>query len=121
MNLEAIKTISYRFMKEEYPHEAPYFPIAWDIFSEFETTGSQSIMNFKGPRVRLNGESSVMAPRILRAYYILFFTYEEDIYTVNDDETTRSSMVHLLSEKEFTNQFSEKIIDFLFKERASLS
>lgn len=119
MNLEDVKQISLRFMEEHYPHEAPYFHIAWDIFEELDSTESDSIMNFKGPRVRLNGNGTVMAPRIIRAYYILFKTYGEDIYTLENTHTTRSAMSRILTEKEFTLHFSERIIEFFFIERPS--
>jgi hypothetical protein len=118
MNLEEVKNISYHFMEKEYPHEAPYFHIAWDIFQDFQTTAPDSIVNLKRPMVRLNGDSTVMAPRVIQAYYILFLTYGENIHAMKESEEIGSAMVAVLSKKGISSQFSEKIVDFLFESRA---
>lgn len=119
MKLDKVKDISYRFMEKEYPHEAPYFHLAWEIFQGFLTGEPDSIVNLKPPQVRLNGDSTVMAPRVIQAYYILFLTYGEEIHALEESEEIRSMLMNILSEKGISSSISEKIIDFLFESRRS--
>jgi hypothetical protein len=52
MNLDRIYISAKKFMEKEYPDEAPYFDIAWEIFEEIihEDTGED--LDMKGPVVR---------------------------------------------------------------------
>ena len=52
MKKEKVYTYSKKFMEKEYPDEAPYFDIAWEIFEEIIHEGTGENLDLKGPLVR---------------------------------------------------------------------
>jgi hypothetical protein len=52
MTLDNVHTYAKRFMEKEYPDEAPYFDIAWEIFEEIVQGNRNVTQDLKEPIVR---------------------------------------------------------------------
>ena len=50
--MEKVKTYSEKFMEKEYPDEAPYFHIAWEMFEEVLQDTEGHSPDLKGPLAR---------------------------------------------------------------------
>ncbi len=114
--LDQVKRYSEEFIEGEYPDEAPYFPIAWDNFKEIlQDSGDDLVL--KGPIVRdlrrAGGGDTVMAPMVIRAFYILL-TMVKGMES-EDIRTCKQEMLNLLSQNKFPLDFSMGIVDFLVK------
>ena len=113
MNLERIYISAKEFMEKEYPDEAPYFDIAWEIFEEIIHEGTGEDLDLKGPVVRLEGNDTIMAPMVIRAFYILHTKRGES--EPGDLTLFKSSMMEILSKSKFSTEFSGKVVDFFLE------
>ncbi len=111
--IDSIYTYSQKFMEKEYPDEAPYFDIAWEIFEEILRGGkdSSNTLDLKGPMVRLEGGDTIMAPLVIKAFYTLFRELGEEIESGKPG--ILASAKQILSEHKFPSEFSEKALDFI--------
>lgn len=123
--LEQIRHYAEEFVEREFPDEAPYFDIAWETFTEtLQSTGciglkGLTIKDLRGPTVRdlkrctgLEKDSTIMAPRVIRAFHILCNTWQR--MELDDSENCKQEMVQILSQK-FSLDFSLKIVDFFME------
>ena len=123
--LDRVKRYAEEFVEREYPDEAPYFDIAWETFEE-AIQGSKiglkglTVKDLRGPTVRnlqrlnLEGDSTIMAPRVIRAFHILFTTVQR--MGPDGSENLKQEMVQILSQK-FSLELSLKIVDFFMENR----
>lgn len=65
---------------------------------------------------RFEGDDTIMAPHVIRAFCIAFSQLEEEINS-NDPEKLRSSILELLSEHKFSPELSTKLVDFILEHR----
>ncbi len=114
MNLNKVRTYAEEFMKREYPDEAPYFHIAWEIFEEVLQENEDELPDLKGPIVRFEGEDTIAAPQVIRAFHTIFSKLEKEIESSTGD--LRSLVRDLLIENKFSSEFSSKIADFFLKQ-----
>ena len=113
MNMDKVKIYAEKFMEKEYRDEAPYFHIAWDIFKEICETENIDL-DLKGPVVRFEGEDTIMAPTVIRAFYTLFSEAGDKIKTL-EDAALESLIMEVLSRNKFSSEFSRKIADFVLE------
>lgn len=123
--MDRVKQYAEEFVEREYPDEAPYFDVAWETFEE-AIQGSKiglkglTIKDIRGPTVRnlqrlkLEGDGTIMAPRVIRAFHILFTTMQRR--GPDDSESLKQDMVQILSQK-FSLEFSMRIVDFFMENR----
>ncbi len=123
--LDRVKRYAEEFVEKEYPDEAPYFDIAWETFEE-AIQGSKislkglTVKDLRGPTVRnlqrlnLEGDSTIMAPRVIRAFHILFTA--EQRMGPDGSENLKQEMVQILSQK-FSLELSLKIVDFFMENK----
>lgn len=52
MKMDKIYNLAKEFMEKEYPDEAPYFDIAWEIFEEIMKSDEGEDLGLKGPLAR---------------------------------------------------------------------
>ena len=120
MHLDKVRLYSGEFMKTEYPDEASYFHIAWEIFEGVLQDEAERTLSLKGPIVRsvarFEEDETVMAPQVIRAFSILFSELGDEINTA-DAVQLRSLMMDLLFENRFSSEFSMKVVDFVLKKR----
>lgn len=120
MYLDKVRVYSREFMKTEYPDEASYFHIAWEIFEGVLQDDVESTVSLRGPIVRsvqrLEEDEAVMAPQVIRAFSILFSELGDEIHLA-DAARLRSLMMDLLFENQFSSEFSMKVVDFVLKKR----
>ncbi len=114
MNLDKVYSYAKTFMEKEYPDEALYFDIAWEIFEEIVQGERCKNLDLKGPIVRFEGDDTIMAPVAIRAFYTLYSELGDKIES-SDDVTLRSSVMEVLSQKKFSPEFITKIVDFILK------
>ncbi|MBU7017339.1 MAG: hypothetical protein HXS44_07500 [Theionarchaea archaeon] len=126
--LDQVKQYAEEFMQRKYPDEAPYFHTAWNRFRrvllEKEDNGltiTDARWELEGPSVRglegfpsSLGDSTIVAPRVLHAFHILF-TRSERMERENED--VKREMVQLLSENKFSLEFSMEIVTFFLEKR----
>ncbi|MBU7024399.1 MAG: hypothetical protein HXS40_09565 [Theionarchaea archaeon] len=127
-----VRWYALEFLKRQYPDEVPYFDIAWKSFAEAIQSGSQggaggnkglTVEDLKRPIVRdgrklyamREGDSTIMAPRIIQAFHILF-TENERIKSGNN-ETLKQEILNLLTENRFSFDFSVEITNFFLARR----
>ena len=126
--MDQVKHFAEEFMEKEYPDEAPYFHIAWDNFekalqnSKIEPGEEPLVWDLKGPLVRdlegpvrLEGDDTIMAPLVIRAFHLLF-TMIQGI-ELEPSENLKQKMLQLLSQKKFSLEFSMEIVDFFVEKR----
>lgn len=120
--MDQIKRYAEKFMEKEYPDEAPYFPIAWDTFKRVlrdktDDLGLKrpTVRDLEGPSVVLEGDDTIMAPMVIRAFHILF-TVAQRMESENP-ETLKQEMLQLLSQNRFSLEFSMEIVDFFMENR----
>lgn len=128
--MDQIRCCAKEFVEREYPDEAPYFDIAWEIFKEALNDTKKSgpnrgltIADLKRPTVRdmkrapinLGENGTIMAPRVIRAFHILF-TMKWRMRPENG-ESLKQEILQLLSQKKFSPELSMKIVDFFMENR----
>ena len=113
--MDKVKEYAEEFMEKEYSDEAPYFHIAWEIFEEVLQDTEGHTPDLKGPIVRFEGDDTIMAPVVIRAFYTIFSKFGEEIDSTEDTETLKSSIREILSKNKFSHEFSVKIVDFIFQ------
>ncbi len=124
--IDQVKDFAEEFMEKEYPDEAPYFHIAWDNFekalqnSKIEPGEEPLVWDLKGPLVRdleepvrLEGDDTIMAPTVIRAFHLLF-TMVQGIES-EPSESLKQEMLQFLSQKKFSLEFSMEIVDFFME------
>lgn len=122
--IDHVKSYAEEFMKREYPDEAPYFDIAWDNFTEVLDNKKNDGLGFKGPTIRdveppqQMENDSIMAPKVIHAFYILFSVMAKRMET-EVDETFKQEMVQVLSQSKFSLEFSWEIVDFFAEHKES--
>lgn len=115
MNMDRIYVVAKRFMEKMYPDEAPYFDIAWDIYKQTLKDGIDDSRDFKGPVVRFEGEDTIMAPSVIGSISILYKKFEKEIESGKEHETIKKKMEQLLKGKDFSDDFTEEIVDFVLE------
>ena len=115
MNIDAIHTYAEEFMQKEFPDEAPYFEIAWEVFKDILKNGKDRDPDLSGPIVRFEGDDTIMAPKVIQAFYMLF-ALEDEIEPFNKEEFTSLAMKNL-TENKVSPELSEKIVDFFLETR----
>lgn len=113
--IKKVRTHSEKFMEKEYPDEAPFFHIAWEIFEEVLQDTGKDAPDLKGPVVRFEGDDTIMAPVVIRAFYTIFLEFEEEIESSSGN--VRVLIEELLSKNKFAPEFSARITDFLLEKR----
>ncbi len=113
--MEKTKTHAEKFMQREYPDEAPYFYIAWEIFEEVIQDDKNEDLDLKGPIVRLEGDDTIMAPSVIRAFYILFTELGQR--RSENSENLKKEMLQFLSQNKFSSELSMKIVDFIIENK----
>jgi len=128
--MDQVKCCAKEFVEREYPDEAPYFDIAWEIFREALQSKKNigpsrgltvsdlkrpTIRDLKRPTVILGENGTIMAPRVIRAFHILF-TMNGRMKPENS-ESLKQEMLQLLSQKKFSPELSIKIVDFFMENR----
>jgi hypothetical protein len=136
--MDRVKRCAREFVEKKWPDEAPYFPIAWEAY-ERALQGDSSSMhrpptvrdsrrsvvgNLKGPTVRntnrltvrLEDDTIIMGPRVIRAFHILFTMMAERTESENS-ETLKQEMLQQLSQGKFSPEFSREIVDFFVENR----
>jgi len=113
--MDKVKEYAEEFMEKEYSDEAPYFHIAWEIFEEVLQDTEGHTPDLKGPIVRFEGDDTIMAPVVIRAFYTIFSEFGEEIDSTEGIETLKSSIMEILSKNKFSPEFSMKIVDFIFQ------
>jgi hypothetical protein len=116
MTLDNVHTYAKKFMEREYPDEAPYFDIAWEIFEEIVQGNRNVTLDLKGPIIRFEGEDTIMAPKVIRASYVVFNELGDKIES-SDDTTLRPLMIEALFQNKFSHEFSQKIVEFILEHR----
>ena len=122
--IEHVKSYAEEFMKREYPDEAPYFDIAWGNFTEVLNNKNDDGLGFKGPTIRdveppqQMENDSIMAPKVIHAFYILFTMVAKRIDT-EVNEALKQEMVQVLSQNKFSLEFSWEIVDFFIERKES--
>lgn len=115
MNMDKVKEYSKKFMEKEYPDEAPYHHIAWEIFQEVMKKGENANLDLEPPAVRDEGGDTIMAPMVIQAFHTIFFELGEEIESSKDSASLKSLMMEVLSKCKFSPEFSKKIIDFILE------
>ncbi len=115
MKMEKVKECSKRFMEKEYADEASYFDIAWEVYQEVREKEENANQSFEPPVVRLEGDDTIMAPMVIKAFHFLYSKLGEEIESSENTANLRSSMMKILSENNFSREFSTKVIDFLLE------
>ncbi len=129
--MNQVKRCAQDFVEREYPEEAPYFDIAWETYRKAlqdELTGPRRILtvrdlkkptvrDLKKPTVNLSRSSTIMAPRVIRAFHILFTV--TDRVKSGSHNYSKQEMLQLLSQEKFSFDFSAKIVDFFTERRDS--
>lgn len=113
MYMDKVKEYSKKFMERKYPDEAPYFDIAWEIFEEIIKGEKGEDLDLKGPIVRFEGDDTIMAPMVIRAFYTLYYEIGEEIESGGDPMNLKPLMMEVLTRNNFSPEFSKKIIDFV--------
>ena len=113
MNMDKVKEDSKKFMERKYTDEAPYFDIAWEIFEEIMKGEKDEDLDLKGPIVRFEGDDTIMAPMVIRAFYTLYSEIEKEIESGRDLVNLKPLMMEVLSGNNFSPEFSTKVIDFV--------
>ncbi len=126
--MNQVKRCAKEFVEKEYPEEALYFDIAWTTYSKAlqgnPSTSSGRILTIKDlrkptvrdlrkPTVRLGGSSTIMAPRVIRAFHILFTTNQR--MESEPNENHKQEMLQLLSQEKFSTEFSTKVVNFFME------
>jgi hypothetical protein len=129
--MDQIRQYAQEFVKRQYPDEVPYFDIAWKTFMRTlqskprATHGRRpTIKDLRGPTIRDSKKSTVrfgrngtiMAPRVIRAFHILFTMTAQPLEPENS-ESCRQEMLQLLSQETFSPEFSTEIVDFFVENR----
>ncbi|MBU6998887.1 MAG: hypothetical protein HXS41_11120 [Theionarchaea archaeon] len=128
--VDKVRQYAEEFIEREYPEEVPYLHLIWETFAEVlkeRKNGNLEPKNvwwdLEGPSVRdaggsspRSGPRSVMAPKVVRAFYILLTGIA---HTVNSESTEnlQEGMLKLLSQNEFPLDFSMDIVDFFMDKR----
>lgn len=128
--MDQVKGYAKEFVEREYPDEAPYFDIAWEIFKEalqgtknigpgrgltVKDLRRPTVRNSKRPTVKLGENGTIMAPRVIRAFHILL-TMTQRVGPENS-ESLKQEMLQILSQKKFSSELSVKIVDFFIENR----
>ncbi len=111
IDMEVLYIYSKKFMEKEYSDEASYFDIAWEIFEEIMKDTVKKPLDLKEPTVRLEGDDTVMAPVVIRAFYVLFSELGGKI--LSRDAILKPSIMEVLHRSKFSPELSIKIVDFL--------
>jgi hypothetical protein len=126
-----VRHCAQEFVKRQYPDEVPYFDIAWETFTRTLQSKKRvaqgrrpTIKDLRGPTirdvkkstVRLGRNGTIMAPRVIRAFHILFTMTAQPMEPENG-ESLRQEMLQLLSQKQFSLEFSTGIVDFFMENR----
>ena len=124
--LDRVKRLAKEFMEREYPDEAPYFSIAWETFEKALQGRKATVRDLRGPTVRdlrpivrLERDDTIMAPKVIRAFHMLFTMMEQKIEP-EPSESIKREMLEFLSEKTFSLEFSMDIVDFFMENRNNL-
>ena len=135
--MDRVKRCAKEFVEKKWPDEAPYFPIAWEAYeralqgdssmhrpSAVRDSRKSVVRNLKGPTVRdshrftvrLDDDTIIMGPRVIRAFHILFTMMAERTESENS-ETLKQEMLQQLSQGKFSLEFSREIVDFFVENR----
>ncbi|MBU7014720.1 MAG: hypothetical protein HXS52_00950 [Theionarchaea archaeon] len=128
--VDKVRQYAEEFIEREYPEEVPYLHIIWETFMEaigerknVAHAARNAVWDFEGPSVRDAGKPSthqgnrgVMAPKVVRAFYVLF-TGMTRMVDSESNKGLEEKMLKLLSENEFPLEFSMEIVDFLMDKR----
>jgi len=127
--MNQVRHCAKEFIEREYPDEAPYFDIAWETFKkaiQSKNIGRDrglTIGDLKKPSVRDSNESfglgrrsTITAPRVIRAFHILFAMMQRK--ESKTSENLKQEMLHLLSQENFSSEFSMKIVDFFMEKKS---
>lgn len=115
MNIDVLYTYAKKFMQNEFPDEAPYFDIAWDVFKDILKKGKDKDLDLNGPIVRFEGDDTIMAPKVIQAFYMLF-DLEEKTESFNKEEFISLAMKDL-SKYKFSPEIQVKIVDSFLETR----
>ncbi|MBU7010736.1 MAG: hypothetical protein HXS46_08600 [Theionarchaea archaeon] len=130
--MNQVKLYAQEFVEREYPEEAPYFDIAWETYrkalQDESNTGPRrmltvrdlkkpTVRDLKKPTVRLSRSSPIMAPRVIRAFHILFTV--TDRVESESRKRSKQEMLQFFSQEKFSFEFSMKIVDFFTERRDS--
>ena len=122
--MNQVRRCSKEFIEKEYPEEALYFDIAWTTYSKalqgnpsaysgriltINDLRKPTVRDLRKPTVRLGGSSTIMAPRVIRAFHILFLNQRMES---EPDENHKQEMLQLLSQEKFSSEFSTKVVNF---------
>lgn len=136
--MDQVKRCAKEFVEKNCPDEAPYFPIAWEAYERaFQGDNSSmyrrptvrdsrrsAVRNLKGPTVRdlskstvrLEEDTIIMGPRVIRAFHILFTMMAERTESENS-ENLKQEMLQQLSQGKFSPEFSKEVVDFFVENR----
>jgi hypothetical protein len=118
LKMDNVYRWSKEFMKEKYSDEAPYFDIAWDIFKEVMEKEEETKPDLKEPMVRFQGDDTIMAPRVIHAFYTLYSELPEEMESLEDPGRLESKMTGILAKSKFSPEFSKEIVDFVMENPA---
>jgi hypothetical protein len=124
--MDQVRHCAQEFVKKRYPDEVPYFNIAWKTFTNALNRSNRmaqgkrpTIKDLRGPTLRnlkgptKLGDDSIMAPRIIHAFHLLF-TMAQTVESENN-ESLKQEMLQFLSQKKFSLEFSMEIITFFME------
>jgi hypothetical protein len=126
--VDKVRQYSEEFIEREYPEEVPYLHSIWETFAEVlrERKNADHVAknvwwDLEGPSIRDTGSShletkGLMAPKVVRAFYILFTGMTHRIDTESSKDL-QEGMLKLLSKNEFPLEFSMEIVDFFMDRR----
>jgi hypothetical protein len=128
--MDHVKLYAHEFMKRHYPDEALSFDIAWETFVQALQSGAAAqsrrpaardlrrptVRGTESPSARMGQYGVIMAPRVIHAFYLLFTTVDQNTELPNT-ESLRQEMLELLTQKEFSAEFSVEIINFFMENR----
>lgn len=123
--MDQVKRYAKEFVERRYLDEVPYFDIAWEIFEEAlrarkDEGRGVTVQELKGPTVRDSGprragDNIIMAPKVIRAFHILF-TAAQTAESENN-ENLKQEMLQILLQKKFPLEFSTEIVDFFMENK----
>ncbi|MBU7023385.1 MAG: hypothetical protein HXS40_04390 [Theionarchaea archaeon] len=127
--VDKVRQYAEEFIEKGYPEEVPYLHRTWETFVEVlrERKNADHVAknvwwDLEGPSIRDAGSSShlepkgLMAPRVVRAFYILF-TGMTHLIDMESNKDLQEGMLKLLSKNDFPLEFSMEIVDFFMDRR----
>lgn len=126
--MDQVRRFSREFVERHYPEEILYFDVAWEIYEKAlkgdkNSGGTLTAKELRGPTVRdsrrfktgLKGSDTIMAPRVLRAFHLLFCMAQGT--ESGSGERCKQEMLQLLLQERFSLEFSTEIVDFFIEKR----